>query len=437
MKNLGTINYTAFCLPLLVVACGIGLLRDYFFPSFQLILGVMIAPFVFKIKARSFSKRYLYLSVLFLLLYYFLTIHTFLFLSIGCLLFFTIEANFGKIGVLPFIFLGCISPALYYFVNVFTFDLRIQLSYYASYFLNSVGFSVTCAGNYFILPDGFKFNVDKACLGLNMFNTGLSLTILIIGLNESRFQKSLSLSQILLVLICSCLLLVVANFLRIITIVYFRSLPNTISHEMIGLFSMVFYMALPVFYLIRFLASRLAKEKQRDVNLEQPSLKISSLLTVSVCALFFLSFHSVERTRKYTIKDDKLERLVLPGYVRNKKEDGVFEFKRDSVLLYIKPACRAFESDHPPALCWKASGFDVEDVTELKINKNTILLARLEKDHAIQYTAWWYDNGSDKTTSQWQWRFHKGEPFRLINVTAGSKEVVLKVCREFLALKLF
>ena len=113
------------------------------------------------------------------------------------------------------------------------------------------------------------------------------------------------------------------------------------------------------------------------------------------------------------------------------------EYRKDSLLVYIKPAVRAFESDHPPVLCWKGAGFEVEQVSEVMVGNSKLLMAVIKKGRITRYTAWWYDNGTVKTADQWTWRLSKGEPFRIVNLTTGDRAELLQSCREFLAKKLF
>ena len=74
---------------------------------------------------------------------------------------------------------------------------------------------------------------------------------------------------------------------------------------------------------------------------------------------------------------------------------------------------------------------------EANFENFTILTAILKKDAIVQYTAWWYDNGTNKTISQWDWRFSTGEPYRIINITTKNKEDLDELCRFYLKQKLF
>jgi exosortase N len=431
-------KYGQFVLPCLIVFCSIYFLKDYFFPQFQIILALIVAPFVFRIQEQFvYSNRYFYVSIFCVVAYYCLYMKLFLFLALGTFLFYSIESRFGKIGALPFIFLICISPALHYLVNVFTFTLRLALSHYAAELLNSIGYPVQCHGNYFTLSNDFTFNVDKACLGLNMFNTGLALTTLMVGFTEKRWMKSLSFIQLIGIFTTACCLLVATNFLRILMIVFFKSLPGTTSHELIGVFSMITYMAFPVYLLINYLVKRFGGEQVIRSTKAFPSFSKHSIISIMMFAGLFFSFKSVEQNSKTLVRDFKIEKLNLNGFIKVKKQDGVMEFRSDSLLVYIKPAVKVFESDHPPALCWKGSGFDVEQISEVNVNNTIILMATIKKGVNIQYTAWWYDNGKIKTTNQWLWRFSKGEPFRIINLTSNNKTQLMINCNEFLKKRLF
>jgi exosortase N len=269
-----------------------------------------------------------------------------------------------------------------------------------------------------------------------MFNTGLAFTTLLIGIAEKKWQRTLPLFQMCLTFVSTCALLIVANFLRIVVIVLFKSMPRTLSHDLIGLFSLLTYVAMPMNWIINKQVKKFGREPQaQSQEIRLPHTKFAFPLIAF--ALLFYSFKSVEQKSKTVVKDEKLEKLQLKGFSKTRRQDSVMEFRKSNLLLYIKPAVKAFESDHPPALCWKGSGFDVEQVEEIKVGNHFILIAELKNDTVKQYTAWWYDNGTIKTTDQWTWRLAKGEPFRIINLTCTSKEELLMHCRDFLKRKMF
>jgi exosortase N len=418
---------------------GYFLLKDYFIPGLQIILGIMAAPFVFRIKEKGvFSNRYALASILFIAAYSILHIHMLLFFGVGCALFFTIESRFGKIGILPFLFLICICPAMHYLVNTFTFSIRLALSKYAAIALNAIGIHVTNYGNYFVRPDGFSFSVDTACIGLNMFNTGLCLVVLMVAFTEQRSRKDLNLFFTGIIMMVTVVLLILTNFLRIIGLVFFKSMPGTIGHDMIGIFSLIFYMAVPVYFLTIFLFRKFGKPYNETVTETNPvSFRKQIIATCGLCVCLLVSGIAVDYYDNLIIKDEKLAQLELAGFSRTVKEDGVIEFRKNDVLIYIKPANKAYESDHPPNMCWQGSGFHLEEINETKFGSFNIMTATLKKDERVQYTAWWYDNGISKTISQWEWRTSSGEPYRTINITTNSKEELDHLCEDYLKKKLF
>jgi exosortase N len=430
-------RYKKYFLPACVLIFSVILLRDYFIPRFQVILGIMTAPFVFRTREKgNFSDRYGIIAVIFIVAYYFLHVKVLFFLALGSLFLFSIESCIGKIGLLPFLFMIVVSPAMHYLVNISTFSIRLELSKWTAEILNFLGTQVINHGNYFVLADGTSFSVDTACIGLNMFNTGLCLALLILGSREQKTGKSATITSIALVFLFAVMLLVLSNFTRMIGIVFLRAMPETFLHDAIGIISLVLYTAVPVYYLSGFLIKRYGKiyaESSSPFRFNRKKV----FAAIGLCLLIFFADLQVRNYISQTIKDEKLSKLEIAGFVKTVKEDGVMEFRKDSVLIYIKPANKSYESDHPPNMCWQGSGFSMEEISETKCCGYSIYRARLKKKNKTQYTAWWYDNGSNKTISQWEWRFSKGEPYRTFNVTAASEQELDKLCDEYLRKKLF
>jgi exosortase N len=433
-----TARFRDWLLPALVLAAAVYVLNGYFMPGIQIALAMLLAPFVFRVKTPgSYSYGYAIAAAAFLVLYYFLTVTVLLFLSTGCLLLFSISCRSGRLGILPFLFLVSISPALKYAVSVFTFSIRLELSRYAALMLNRIGMAVENKGAYFIMPDGYSFSVDTACIGLNLFNTGLCVMILLVSFSQLRSKKDLGIFPLGLAFFATAILLVLTNLLRIVAIVLFRSEPGTLGHDLIGMGALVVYTLLPVFFLIRWMIRRFGKTPQESQEGQPPAFRKSLGITLALCLCLIIISGFLKQRDQLQVKDAKLEALVLPGYSKSLKEDGVYEFLKPGVLIYIKPANKAYESDHPPAMCWQASGFRLDEISEQRFGAATILKAVLKRDQATQYTAWWYDNGSEKTVSQWQWRFSKGEPYRIINITTNDSQKLDSLCRRYLAQKLF
>ncbi|MBC7861824.1 MAG: exosortase N [Bacteroidia bacterium] len=431
-------KYKNYILPVVVFVFAVWVVKDYFVSGIQLWLGLIAAPFVFRIKhPGKTSYWYAALALLFLVAYYFLPIYLLLFLSVGCLFFFSIESQFGKIGILPFLFLICISPALNYFVNVFTFSVRLELSKCAALILNNVGFAVENKGSYFIMPDGYSFSVDSACMGLNMFNTGLSMVLLLVAFSEKNTKKEAGIFSLLFVFLIAVVLLILANLLRIVAIVLLRAEPETIGHDLIGMASLILYILLPSYFVISFLNKKFWKPKAEKSISSNPSFRINILIALSLGLCILFTYVTVKNSIAEKVKDKKLIGMVMPGFKKQFKDDGVLEFSKEDVVIYIKPAHRALSSDHPPAMCWQGSGFQITEIEEAAYGNFTVLKAVLKRDSLVQYTAWWYDNGNNKTNSQLEWRFSRGEPYRIINITTKDKKALDELCSFYIKQKLF
>jgi exosortase N len=219
--------------------------------------------------------------------------------------------------------------------------------------------------------------------------------------------------------------------------VMLRSLPGTATHEIIGLLSLILYMGIPVYFIIKFATARFGKTGAAHHATPVEMKATRYVLPILLFAMLFLSFAAVKKRSLTDVKDARLAQLQLPGFTKRKQQDGVIEFRNERLLVYIKPAVRAFQGDHPPVLCWKGSGFDAEQVAKKEINGVIVLKAILKKGSTTQYTAWWYDNGSVKTTDQWTWRLSHGEPFRIINITSDNEDVLYEAVSAFLKKKLF
>lgn len=414
------------------------MMKDYFIIRMQLILGLLCAPFIFRVREKdSFSYRYAIASIFFLACYSVLQVKVLLFLSLGSLIFFGAEILIGRIGYLPLLFLLFLSPALYYLVNVFTFSIRLKLSEWAAKMLTLAGKQVTHQGSYFEMGDGSIFSVDAGCIGLNMFCTGLCISVLLIAFTEYRKKLAIGVVPIGVITFASCILLIVSNLLRIIGLVLFKAAPGTLAHDLIGLLSLIAYTVIPVYFIVQLVVARFGKAHEAAASRVMLSYPKRLSLLASVAVIIVVTGIVVMQVRKESIRDEKLSALALDGYQRKVMDDQVIEFRRENSLIYIKPAARGYESDHPPAMCWRGNGFELVNFKEEKVGSYTIMMGQLRKGSADQYTAWWYDNGIDKTIDQLEWRLAKGEPYRIINITAKTKEELLTKCNDFLHRRLF
>jgi exosortase N len=395
----------------------------YLIPNTSLFVFLAITPFVFTINKNEKRLRFAWVSLVFIVLYFFFKMQLLYFLSFSSFILFIIESNLGKVNSLPLFIILLISPYSSFIFNVFGFPARLLLTEVATSILSFVYDNVASSGNN-ILINNKSFSVDPECIGLTMVGYGYATTLIFINAFERKFERKLRLSKILGILTISTIFIVIVNLFRIVTIVILQSKPETVTHELIGLLSFGLYFILPLFFISKWIVKsskpRSTKLSIRDV----PHGKLVAIL--SILLISFLAYFNLNRANYRNIQvDNKSSNIELMGYTKSITKENVIKFENNKSLIYIKPSCHFFGPDHSPTICWKGSGYDFMNIKIENIGAFEIYTAELKKEDEILQTAWWFDNGKDKTTSQldWRWKTALGdEPYRLINVTSVSKK---------------
>ena len=152
-----------------------------------------------------------------------------------------------------------------------------------------------------------------------------------------------------------------------------------------------------------------------------------------IAVISFLPLLVVAHAHPFVPPEDErdllAEQLILPGLVRTVLPNHVVRFDGDGVLIYLKPGKPFFSDDHHPMSCWLGSGFEFTHEVVEPFRDGEICFGLLANGKHQRYTAWWYDNGTMRTTSQlkWRWRAAQGMgPFRLVNVTADSPQLLMR-----------
>lgn len=414
-------------------------LFEYIQADVNAFLGLCLLPFTLFIrKPNVYSWRYAFASGAFLLLFYKVHAQIFFLLGFGCFILFIIESQVGRLSEYPLYLLGLLSPVVDYFMTVFTFPIRLRLSEWAAAILRVFGFDTEASGNLFIV-NGDYFSVDPACVGLNMMKTGLLIALLIMALGEKQHKKQLPIWGSAVLLGIAFGLLVVTNFIRILGIVLFHSAPNTLSHDLIGLVTLVLFTILPLYGIIQKAYIHLgmgAKITDRKAQEKDKPLPFGIDLGLGIVLLLSLAWFNTHREDfRHEASTDAFANLQYGGFEKSYQDNGVVRFQNDSLLMYVKPPVPFWGTDHTPAICWRGSGFEFGHIRSKRIAQKTIYVGYLQQEDKRLYTAWWYENDELCTVSQfeWRWRMAKGEePFRLINVTAFKEEVLLRQCERML-----
>lgn len=440
MKKTKTITkHQPFLLIGIALALGFPILSKFFKMNFEAIIGLMCFPFVISFKKETkFKFKWAIVSALFLVLYVLTGIMTANYFAIGFLIFFLLENIWGSVNWPSLALLFAVSPFFNYIIKILSFPLRIQLTKGSVAVLSVIHPDLEAHGN--VIQNGeVCFSVDPECMGLNLivFSLGIGLAILV------HFEKGkghlLNFWRTLFFIVILLLLSILGNYFRIILITLFESKPETLSHEMIGIFCLIIYTIVP-FY---FIAKRYFKRKvncEGFVAHQKPISKTAFIIYLIIAISSFVLYFTGPKGRHDKV-DEKFETINLEGFQKSIVNANIIKLENDSVLVYIKPPVGFFGADHTPTICWSGSGYAIKNQKETLIQNAVIQTAELVHNNGdTLYTAWWFDNGIDKTGLQLEWRkksLNGADPFRLINVITNSLEQTYFETKKLLLRNLF
>lgn len=135
-------------------------------------------------------------------------------------------------------------------------------------------------GNVLILNE-HSFSVDPACIGLKMVVTSLVLGILILARFERKYNRRLKFMELSFLLGAILSGAVVANFIRLLTLVLFHILPDNPMHDLVGLLSLGLYVLLPFYFLVHLVFEKKAVGETLVFNRPFLNLTKSSKNTLS------------------------------------------------------------------------------------------------------------------------------------------------------------
>lgn len=398
-------------------------LKDYLvWDSAGFLVGLGALPLMFGQPAGKRRTFMGWLALAFALLALLVPVKTAAYMTLCCALLFLYEYHKGRCTPLPLFTLLLMSPVCSYFAHVFSFPIRLQLTALAGTLLQAAGMPVTVAGN-MIGGGATEFSVDPACMGLSMLVVSLLCGLILVAFYQRRYQRQLVAGWILLFLAGLVVLNCVANLCRILLLVYFHLLPDNPMHGICGLLCLLVYVLLPAVGLCRWLVRRVGRVVVAGPVVQDMPGK-ANLLHVLILP-FLLWAQSGSREVIPSARHQALP--VVPGYTFSRYNDEVVKMENKQVLIYLKPLKGAVYTDHNPLLCWNGSGYAFEQLQAANWSGIALFTGVLYKDGERLYTAWWYENGTTSTVSQWTWRWQtlKGaHPFTLINVTAADPAVL-------------
>ncbi|UTW62323.1 exosortase N [bacterium SCSIO 12741] len=414
--------------PILLIAVGALLsfqnLSYYLRFDFNLILTLMALPVCITVERHHRgSWRYAVLSVGLLALYPVLKVQSLFFLGFCSFVLFIIDHWMGKINHLPMALLLVSSPFALFAMEVIGFPLRLELTQWAAFCCRWFEPNLVAEGNRLLLGEEV-FRVDPECMGLKLMNTTFVLGLAFLAYFQRKRNQFLPLSFIPAWGLLSLLLVLIGNLIRIVLIVFFRAMPETPLHEIIGLVTWLVYTLLPLLGLtygfLRFWG------KPTEAKTQHRSAPFRNGVLMTLLLLGLLTGININRDEfRNRPKQQELATRELPGFTRKVNDHQVVQYENDLALIYVKPGVHFYGADHTPLICWKGSGYQFRNERILTLGEQQIFAAELLQNDSKLFTAWWYDNGSHQTISQWDWRWRmaKGEPsFRLINLTCSSEE---------------
>lgn len=403
--------------------------------SVNFLLGIVALASVTVIRRSRFSLRFAYGAIFFAVLSLLLPVKTLLFFSLVCGVFFIIETFYGLLNILPVIIVGMMSPFFQYVTSIFSFPIRLQLTDWAGKLLSLTGAKSIVQGNMIYYNEN-EFSVDPACMGLNMVVTSLVLGTIVIGIYQKKFSQTLNIWLVAALLGTVAVFNVISNLFRIVCLVQFNILPGTSLHEIIGVICLIVYVTLPSIILVKWVVRRFGKEHVpyaiREKRLSRLSryIKIHAIVAVAIlCSAFIIVQHDSR------ISDSSTPVPPVKGYAVQRISADIIKLENSESLVYIKAVPGFYSADHNPAICWKGSGYEFHHVQEQIVGRTKLYTARLQKGDELLYTAWWYDNGHQRTIDQleWRWAVLKGEKkYSVINVTSANKQVLEKQTQQIL-----
>lgn len=411
-------------------------LRNYLpFQSVNFILGLMALPFVLQIQGRERrSYRFGWIVLVCSILCFIIPVKTLLYFTVCFALFFLTEYFYGRVNLLAVFTIALMSPVFQYFINTFSFPLRLELTKLAGALFNIVGAEIAVKGNV-IIHRGNEFSVDPGCMGLKMMETSLLLGVMLIGFYQKRFQRRLTNWKLLFYLGLIVLLNIIANLIRIVLLVQFSVLPGTFSHELTGIVCLIIYVFLPAAWLASLIIKRSPAQNNKAVPFNGVSKKavIFHLVTLSCISLLAVRVSNTDTYKIPNISSIKSnENFLVTEYA-----PGILKLQHTNALVYIKYIRGFYDTDHNPMICWKGSGYVFEQIQLEKIGDKEVYTGMLKNGPEKLYSAWWYGNAHSSTVSQFEWRWDmlKGEKkYAVINVTcadrSGLEEQIKKIFQQ-------
>ena len=410
--------------PFCLLVPGGWLLHGYLKDNTAVLLTGLAAMATSTVKAPVRKKqRFAWAALVLLVFIWLVPVNTLLYFSVGFLLFYWMEVNGYRLGLLGILALFLSSPAFQYAAGAFSFPIRLQLTAVVGSLFSFFASAVQLKGNT-IYYNGHEFAVDPACMGLHMLSLSLLLGIFLLGLLQKKEGKQVSATGGLLFIGCLFVLNLVANVFRILLLVQFAVAPQAAMHTIIGLFCLLLYVCVPACALAQALVLK-AKPHQLENKRTTANGGVFHWLLLAALALVAQRINTADTFAKFKGNYTK----PVAGYASSLSAPGIVKLQNEKALVYVKFIRGFYDTEHNPSMCWRGSGYAFNDIKQWPIAGNNVYTARLCNEKETLYTAWWFGNNHCTTTSQWDWRWEmlKGSAsYAVINVTTATEQALLQ-----------
>jgi exosortase N len=343
-----------------------------------------------------------------------------------------LEQTCRKLPLLALLTLGLMTPVAQHLASLLGFPIRLWLTNIAGYLLTYTGISTATTGN-LITFGANEYSVDPACMGINMLLTSLLCGIMIMAVLQKKHHKKLTAKYVFAILAVVFLLNLFSNVMRILALVIFDIGAHKIMHEVTGLVCLTIYVLLPAYWLINKTIAYNPYLHDTTTTSTPPNTKlILAFHLVIIATLCFARLRHIETEASIPL----LRPVSVAGYTATMYDKEICKYNNAQTLVYIKKPKSLLSPEHNPVMCWLGTGYTFANIKETHTPKGTIFTGVLLKGKDKLYTAWWYDNGLERTTNNmdWRWKVLKGSPqFAIINVTTSTPEALLHRVNEIMS----
>jgi exosortase N len=401
----------------------------------NLVMGLLLIPYICKADKTRYSLRYLMPALLATGLAVLLPVNTLFFVAMLFVALLLIENSVGRLGDSLVFLILLVSPVFGYFTRLGEFPVRLWLSERVADVLSAGGIPASAAGNQILLGN-YEFSVDPACAGLNMLVLSVLIGLFVLSWYQKQMGKVLGFKWLALLCTLTVALNVVCNFFRILLLVTFKIMPGTFLHDAVGIGCLLIYVLAPLFIGIRPLLARFGKMAvTKPLSEQKQGIRYPFLHIALLAAMLFVASHLVKADALVTSTNN----IQLAGYQKKQLDGGIMKFENADALIYLKPTT-FYAPEHDPMICWVGSGYAFKNIRRETIGGHGLYTATLVKNTDRIYAAWWFDNGRLKTVNQvaWRWAVAKNDgQFYLVNVNASSPQKLKQKIEELMAPDIF